>query len=180
MNNKKKKAFVVVGSENPVKIRAVERVFKKIFVQSEVRGVKVDSGVSCQPMSFEQSYKGALNRAEKAFKRFKQADYSLGIEAGIENYSFGYFTAGVVVVIDKKRRVGKGISCQLFLPIKIINQLKKNKELGRVLEVMTGRNIKHQEGAFGLFTDKLITREDVYTQAVVSALGRFLKPDLYE
>jgi len=53
---------VVVGSDNPVKIGAAKNVFKRFFSDVDVDGVKVDSRVSEQPLSREETKRGALNR----------------------------------------------------------------------------------------------------------------------
>lgn len=52
---------VAVGSTNPVKQRAVERVLEE-FAGSVV-AVAVDSGVSEQPSSVEETVAGARNRS---------------------------------------------------------------------------------------------------------------------
>ena len=173
--------LVVVGSQNPVKIKAVKEVFNWFYPAVKIKGVKVASEVADQPMSFKESYQGAVNRAKKSLALFPQADFALGIEGGLQHYSFGWATAGVVVIINQKGVVAKGISSQLFLPSLIIKKIKKGKELGDVLDEITGRkNMKQQEGAFGLFTKNFVSRQQAYVQAVALALARFLKKDLYE
>ncbi|OGD54627.1 hypothetical protein A3J78_01750 [Candidatus Beckwithbacteria bacterium RBG_13_35_6] len=178
---KRKEIIVIVGSENPVKTKAVREVFIKAFKKVKVEGLKINSGVSDQPMSFEQAYIGALNRARKALKKFPESIYSVGIEAGIQKYSFGSATAGVAVILNKNGIIGKGISSQLFFSKKVIKEINKGQELGSVLDDITGRkNVKHQEGAFGLFTNNLVTRKDAYTHAIACALSRFIKKELWQ
>ena len=59
---------VAIGSTNPVKIAAVKSAFKKVWPNKKFtfKGIKVNSGVSHQPMSDIESIKGAGNRAKKA------------------------------------------------------------------------------------------------------------------
>lgn len=170
--------LVIVASQNPVKIKAVKAVFKKAFGQVKIKSVSVSSGVSCQPMSFKEAYLGALNRAKKALEKFEKADFAVGIEGGVEKYCFGWTTGGVVVIINKKREKGVAISSQLELPFKVIKEIRKGKELGVVMEEISGeKNIKQREGAFGYFTNNLVTRQQAYFQAVAFALARFFKED---
>ncbi|MFC1711057.1 inosine/xanthosine triphosphatase [Patescibacteria group bacterium] len=177
---KNKQILVVVGSTNPVKIQACKKAFNKAFENVIVKGIKVDSGVADQPMSFKESFKGALNRVKEIIKSEKNIDFAVGIEGGIQKYSFGSATAGVVVMISKKGIIGKGISSQLFLPEKVLREIKKGKELGTVLdEISLRENVKQKEGAFGLFTNKIVTRESVYIDALVCAMSRFIKKDLF-
>ena len=47
--------LVVVGSQNPVKVKAVKEVFDWFYPAVKIKGVKVSSGVADQPMSFKES-----------------------------------------------------------------------------------------------------------------------------
>lgn len=171
--------LIIVGSQNPVKIQAVQKVFKKVFKKVTVKGKKVSSGVSCQPMSFETAFQGALTRAKQGFLNYKQAAFSVGIEGGLQKYSFGWTTAGVTVILDKKQKIGVAISAQLRLPEEVVRKIKAGKELGLVMEDISGeKNIKQKEGAFGYFSHNLVTREQAYIQAVSFSLSHFLKRDL--
>ncbi len=60
---------VIVGSENKVKVRAVREAFEERFPGAVVEGKSVDSGVSEQPLSLEETIEGAINRAKRAFER---------------------------------------------------------------------------------------------------------------
>ena len=71
---------ILVGSNNPVKINAVQRAFSK-FWDVEISNMEVDSGVSDMPMSDEESIKGALNRAMNAMQ--PNIDFSVGLEGGL-------------------------------------------------------------------------------------------------
>lgn len=177
---KNKKIIVLVGSINPVKIKAVKNVFKKIFKKVEVKGRKSASGVNPQPISFEEAYKGALNRAKNLSKKGEVFDYLVGIEGGIQKYSFGWVTGGAIVIINQKNEIGVGFSPQLLLGSRIIKRIKKGNELGQVLENISGiKDIKQKQGAFGYFTDNLLTREKAYEAGVIFALARFLKKEMY-
>src|SRR5258708_25029535 len=64
---------VAIGSDNPVKIKAVKDAFKTIWPKKKFtfKGYKVPSGVSDQPMSPEECIKGAKNRARRVLKLSK-------------------------------------------------------------------------------------------------------------
>ena len=40
-------------------------------------------------------------------------------------------------------------------------------------------NVKQKQGAIGLLTHGLATRESVYRQAIILAMAPFIHPDLY-
>ena len=94
---------VVVGSKNPVKIQATKEAFEKLWPKKNrsVIGLEVKSGVSDQPMSDEESIKGASNRAKKALKTGK-ADFGIGFEGGLHKIGEKWFDCGWVVVVNKK------------------------------------------------------------------------------
>lgn len=54
---------ILVGSENPVKIEGVKEAFSKYFGCAEIIGIKVDSKISKQPTTNEETFRGAKNRA---------------------------------------------------------------------------------------------------------------------
>jgi non-canonical (house-cleaning) NTP pyrophosphatase len=69
---------VAVGSGNPVKRDATRRVFP----ESRVETVPVDSGVSDQPTSHAETLRGATVRAKRAYCAV-DADLAVGIEGGV-------------------------------------------------------------------------------------------------
>lgn len=172
---------IAVGSNNPVKIQAVCRAFEKIFSNTswKVIGVDVKSGVSNQPMSDLESIKGATNRAKNALKKIN-ADYGVGLEGGVEKIGDKWFDCGWIVIVDKKGQEGIGSSIRMHTPDKMINMVKKGKELGEAIDIIfKQKNAKQKQGHFGLMTDNAITRAEGYRDAVISALSRFIHPELY-
>jgi inosine/xanthosine triphosphatase len=170
---------VGVGSKNPVKINAVRTVFEEMIGGDiKIYGMEVDSGVSDQPMNIDSSYQGALGRAESVFKK-KKVDYAVGLEGGVNEFSFGWFTFGVIVILNDNGDKGVGISPALPLEEKVIKRLKEGEELGDVLEGRSGiNNVKQKQGAFGLYTKGFVSRQKGYEQGVAFALSKFVKKEL--
>jgi non-canonical (house-cleaning) NTP pyrophosphatase len=66
------------------------------------------------------------------------------------------------------------------LPPVIYQALKNGEELGHVMDRMFSTdNVKQRQGAIGLLTNDLATRESVYRQAIILAMAPFIHPDLY-
>jgi len=173
---------VAVGSTNPVKINATKQAFYKVWPTKawEVVGVEVSSGVSNQPMSDEESQKGATNRAKAAIKALK-ADFGVGLEGGIHKTSGLWFDTGWVVVIDKKGTIGIGTSIRMQSPPEMMKYVKKGMELGEIDDMIFGKkNTKHKQGHFGLMSKGVLLREEAYQHGVISALVRFLQPKLFD
>mmetsp|Transcript_10999 Transcript_10999/g.12083 ORF Transcript_10999/g.12083 Transcript_10999/m.12083 type:complete len:135 (-) Transcript_10999:29-433(-) len=72
---------IVVGSTNPLKVKAVQSVFP----QAKVSGLKsFQSSVSEEPEGKLETYQGALYRATYARKQFPLADMWIGVESGFD------------------------------------------------------------------------------------------------
>lgn len=173
---------IVVASTNPVKINTTEIGFAKMFpeMRFEVEGVSVESGVSDQPMTEEETLKGAKNRAENASKKQPKADYWVGIEGGLEEINGGMEAFAWIVVKSKDGVLGKGRTGSFFLPNKVTKLIKEGKELGEADDIVFGRtNSKQSNGAVGILTGDVLTRTTYYEPAVVLALIPFKSPELY-
>lgn len=175
---------VVVASLNPAKIKAVESAFTDSFphTQFSFEGVSVASEVPDQPMSDLETKQGALNRVKNAKLAIEDADYYVGLEAGIE----GHFTYAWMIIeknedliesqANKVKR-GESRSACLMLPPLVLEKVRAGKELGDVMdEVFSTENIKQKGGAIGLLTHHQLTRSSVYHQALILALIPFLNP----
>ncbi len=172
---------IAVGSENPIKIKAVETAFKKVFGKGDVTGVSVSSGVSDMPLSFEEIVDGAKNRAEGALKE-TGADFGVGLEGGFEGKAGFTFLTSFVAVVDKSGVWGYGHGGGLLMPDKIVKKVREEgKELGDVMDEIRGlKNTKQNEGCIGFFTDNLIPRKESFEVSVIRALSRFSKKEMFK
>lgn len=171
---------IAVGSQNPVKIESARRAFKKAFENCEVVGVSVSSGVSDMPMTFEETVQGAKNRAKEAIKK-NNADFGVGLEGGFDKKELGMFLIGFVAVIDKEGKWGYGERGGILIPESVVRKVKEGKELGDVMDEITGeKNTKQREGAIGFFTKGLISRTESFEAAVIQSLAKFFRPEMYD
>lgn len=172
---------IVVGSKNPVKIRAAEAAICDMFSLEKVEciGINAPSGVAEQPMNTEETQLGAINRV-KYCQQHHQADFYVAIEGGVDLFDYGPATFAFVVIANHKQ-MSVGRSCNLPLPVVIYQALQKGEELGHVMDrLFKTDNIKQKGGAIGLLTNNLATRESVYLQATLLALAPFVNTDLYQ
>ena len=170
---------IIVASKNPVKINAALAAFKRMFPAESfaVEGVSVPSGVSDQPMSDAETFRGAWNRASGAMT--VSADYWVGIEGGIEEKS-GDMEAFAWVIIRSTAMSGKGRTATFFLPPQVAELIRAGKELGEADDIVFGRtNSKQENGAVGLLTDNIIDRTSYYVEAATLALIPFKNETLY-
>lgn len=172
--------IVAVGSTNQRKINPVEEVFSHYFKRVRAVGVDVSSGVSEQPRSEDEMFKGALTRAKSALKNTRGASYGVGIEGGIHDFSYGSTEYTIVVIINKKGGIGIGASGGLVLPAKVMRKIRRGKNLEQAIDEMFGtEKIGEGIGMFGVFTKGLVTREGAVRHGVAFALSRFLHKNLY-
>ena len=175
--------LILVGSKNPVKIESVNEAFLNYFPHREVRGIEVNSGVPEQPVN-DDTFLGAKNRADALFLLNKTsglgADFMVGIEGGIMKICDNWFSFGCICIINKDGKSAFGTSSHFPLPEQIINELLKGIELGKVIDNLTNQqNSKQKTGAIGFLTKNIITRRDLYTQGIITALIPFLNPTLF-
>ncbi len=178
---------VVVASHNPIKLRAAQAGFARLFPAQAFafQAVSVPSGVADQPFSSAETLRGALNRASAARERLPAAHYWVGIEGGVGEAPEGELTAGELwafawVVVLGGEQVGKARTGAFMLPPPIAALVRQGKELGEADDIVFGRtNSKQSTGAVGLLTGDVIDRESYYTHAVILALLPFANPRLY-
>jgi inosine/xanthosine triphosphatase len=172
---------VIVASTNPVKIQAARLGFEKMFPDQafDVTPLKIDSQVSDQPMSSEETLQGALNRAMAAARQAPDANYWAGIEGGVEDQG-DEMIAFAWIVIYTPGLVGKGRTGTFYLPAPIVELIRQGKELGEADDIVFKQsNSKQANGAIGILTRNVIDRSGLYEHAVILALVPFKNPGLY-
>jgi len=172
---------VVVGSTNPVKIKATENIMKRVYGEDvEIIGIEVDSGVSVTPLSDEELLKGAINRAKEAMLK-TNADLSVGLEGGIVERCGKYFLTGLAVIMDKNNEISIGYGGGIELPKFVVEEVKKGKELGDVMDSISGiKDSKRKIGGIGILTKGLKTRQEAWEDTLINALAKRLSPELYK
>jgi inosine/xanthosine triphosphatase len=174
--------IIAVGSKNPSKLEAVRSAFQAVWPNEEWQalGVDVKSGVSDQPMSDEESIRGATQRARLALEMIPEAEYSVGLEGGIQKLADQYFDCGWVVVMNGQGELGIGSSAKMPVPAKIMELVFQGTELGFADDQIFGKEMsKHGTGHFGSMTNDVLTRSAAYKDGLVAALSRFIHPDLF-
>ena len=173
---------IIVASQNPVKINATRIAFEKMFPseQFQVEGVIVPSFVADQPMSDEETYEGASNRAENAKIKIPNADFWVGIEGGVEDRETVMDAFGWMVILTKTT-LSDARSCTFPLPPYVTKAVRNGQELGHVNDAFFQmHNSKQGGGAVGSLTDNIVTRMDLYVQPLCLALIPFVKKKLWE
>lgn len=170
---------VAIGSTNPVKCNAVRAVLSPLFPGASFVTVEVPSGVAAQPWGDVETRTGAHNRA-RAARVAAGADLGIGLEGGVQESEFGLLTAAWCVVVAGDGRVGVGGNSCVLLPPPVAAAVRNGMELGEAMDRFVNRaNTKHQNGAIGILTDDLETRQSAYETIIRLALAPLIHPEWY-
>ncbi len=160
---------VYIGSQNPTKIDSV----KNVFFEDEVIGVDVESKVSAQPFSDEETLEGAINRARESVT-MKKADLGIGLEGGVMEIGEDLYLCNWGALIDRKENLYTASGARIRLPDQIKQGLEKGLELGEVMDQFTEKeNVRKNEGAIGIFTNGEIERAEMFIHIVKLLTGQW-------
>lgn len=174
------KCVVALGSKNPVKVYAVSRIMR-LLCNPQVVAVDVPSGVNAQPCGLAETLLGALNRASQAIASVNNAEYGVGIEAGIFSIDGLVLDLQVAVIVDRSERVSIGFSQAFMVPNEWVDELIKGVELAEIASKTLSRpNIGRRLGLIGYLTQGLITRTMLSESALIMALVPRLNSPLYK
>ncbi len=188
------KVYVAVGSTRRPKLNAVWESLSIIGptldpnVRFDVVGVEVESGVGHTPTSREELMRGARQRAEALVRTARERSepwrYFVGLEGGCdvvrENGARRVLLESWAYVTDGSRgfygRSG-GIEVPEALAEEVVD---RGVELSAAIDRFAGgKGIRDAQGAWGVFSNNLITRQDAFRVAVVSAFAPFYNCRVY-
>ncbi|RDI95950.1 inosine/xanthosine triphosphatase [Meiothermus sp. QL-1] len=171
--------MILVGSTNPAKLEPARQVFAEVFPGLGVQGVEVASGVRDQPIGYEETLLGALNRARAALA-WPGAVFGVGLEAGVEFDAEGAWLFNVAVILRVDGRKGLARGGSVLLPPRVAERVRGGEELGRVMDELVGqKDTKKGLGAVGVLTLARLERMEFWRHTLELALPPFLRPELY-
>ena len=189
------KIQVAVGSTRRPKLNAVWEaltVFGPTLdpnAQFEVVGVEVESGVGHTPQSRAELMAGARQRAEALVRLGRDRNeawrYFVGLEGGLdvvhEDGARLVFLENWAYVADGTRGA-YGQSGSILIPAALAAQvLDHGVELAAAIDAYAGgQGIRDAQGAWGILTRNLITRQDAFRVAVINAFAPFFNAALYK
>lgn len=194
MNPNSNTVFVAVGSTRKPKVGAVRDAVASLGQllapdkNIEVVGVEVESGVSHTPTSREELMQGARQRAEAVAKLAKQFgepwDFFVGLEGGLdvihENGLRRVFLESWAYVSDGVSGFfGRSGSIEVAETI-AEEVVDRGVELSVAIDRYAGEvGIRDAQGAWGVLSGNLITRQDSFRIAVIAAFAPFYNAKMY-
>jgi inosine/xanthosine triphosphatase len=181
--------IINIASKNPVKIEAIKWSFTlyEEFRKAKFNSIEVNSGVSNQPKTLEETITGATNRARNAFN---DCDMSVGYEGGIMPSPYartGYFSVGVCSIFDGKE-IYHGFAPSFEYPTEIIKLVfEEDLEISDAFKKAGYRNPNYEEiklgesiGGIGILTRGVVIRETLVSNACHMALLPILNKEKYK
>lgn len=171
-----------MGSLNPVKRRAAEAGFHRAGWRGEVAGIEASSQVEAQPMEMAATRAGALNRASAAGAQAPSARFAVGIEGGCTQLGTTWLEMGWVVVLETSSGISSAATTTGFpLGERIVEHLLlRGANLNDAVEAETGIvEIGRAQGYTGYICATALTRQHAYEDALVAALARWRRPELW-
>ncbi|MBM7597656.1 inosine/xanthosine triphosphatase [Virgibacillus halotolerans] len=160
---------IIIGSKNATKINAVEVVFPSYQVIAK----DVSSKVSAQPMSDEETRQGAINRARQCMQSTNAA-IGIGLEGGIMyvDNQLCLCNWGALVTPDSDVYTASG--ARIALPETFGKQLNNGVELGDLMDNYAEKqNVRQKEGAIGIFTNDIVSRQEMFVHVVKLLRGQW-------
>jgi non-canonical (house-cleaning) NTP pyrophosphatase len=186
---------VAVGSVRPLKLRAVADALELFggsldaSARFDVVGVEAPSGVSHTPTSRAELLAGARGRANAVAalgrERGQSWKYFVGLEGGLdvvhESGRRMAFLESWAFVANAEGRESWGHAGGVMLPESLAAEvLDRGVELSAAIDAFADeRRIRDAQGAWGVLTRDLITRQDVLRTAVINAFAPFFNAAAY-
>jgi inosine/xanthosine triphosphatase len=190
-----KTILIAVGSTRRPKLNAVREALTVLGsrlndnAQFDIASVDVASGVRHTPLSREDMMTGARHRAEElvriAHAKDEPWNYFVGLEGGLDVVRDGLnrrvFLQNWAYVTDGSNHGAFGQSGAVLLPEPLVRRVvDEGVELSEAIDAFAGgHGIRDAQGAWGFLTNDIITRQDAFRLAVISAFTPFFNPSVY-
>lgn len=186
---------IAVGSTRRPKLNAVKEAALAIApllgdgAHLEVVGFEVESGVSNTPSSREELMQGARQRVESLQRvvstQWASADFFIGLEGGLD---VAMEDGGRIVFLESWAYVSDGTrghfgcSGSIELPETLAEEvLSRGAELSAAIDHFAGAvGIRDGQGAWGVLSRNLVSRQDSFRLAVVAAFAPFYNAKMYQ
>ncbi len=178
------KYHILIGSKRVPKVNGVKNALLKLSTHFNFKSddlvieiLDSPSNVSDTPTSIDEIQTGAKNRAVNIFKNNTElTTISIGVEGGIYVVDNRAFLQSWCAVYDGNN-LFYGSSGAIEIPTELKNKIILEKQdLGKVIDEYAGKkNIRSNEGTWGILSNNIITREESFTLAATISLISYFR-----
>jgi len=185
---------ISLGSTRAAKVAAVRAACARIaavdvaWSEAEVIARAVEINAPAMPLTDEELMRGARERAEAARERLKsegaEADLYVGLEGGFHSIPVEgqrhTFLRGWAYAMDAERG-NFGASPSISVPARIVRLVVQGeRELGEVIDEVAGEeDVRSRQGAWGVLSRDLLTRQMSFEAALIAAFAPFYNAKLF-
>lgn len=196
---------ILVGSTRHAKVEGTREALAAIasvdarFGRVELRAFDVTSVAPRMPMTEAEIVGGARERAAAIVRSAPSGDtwYAVGLEGGLDPVSVpagippGRETTASSPVTAVRYALRSwacvtdgsawsyGAGGVVLVPDDVAEAVRAGRELGDVVDGHAGAHVRGTRGAWGVLTCDLVTRQDAFRLAVVSAFAPFYNTSLF-
>lgn len=176
--------IINIGSMNGTKISALKEIAQEydFLSNAQITPIAVQSDVSRQPRSLEETIQGAINRAKSAFNG---CSLSIGIESGFMQAPYtksGYLNTCCCAIYDGTN-VHLGLSSSFEYPVSAVRLvLDDGSDISEVfynLGLAADASVGSKEGAISILTKGRTNRKEYTKESIRAALIHLDNPGLY-
>lgn len=166
---------ITIGSKNAVKVGALEEMVHDypMLKEAVIVPMEIESGVSAQPKTLDETIQGAMNRARGAFQ---DCTYSFGIESGlmaVPNSKSGFMDVCVCAIFDGTE-YHLGLSSAWEAPTRVMkHMLEEGLDMNQAAlraGMTDSPNVGSAEGLVGIMTKGRLTRKEYTKESIRTAL----------
>ena len=151
----------------------MQEVLEEMNVNADLTPVEVESGISEQPLTAEETKTGSINRTKNAFSKCKNADMAVGVEVGYHSNDDGnYEILCYATLIDQNGKQFSAESHRLLLPDFHQDVLKENKYLGDYVREFLDENIDEYSQEVG---EDIRSRKSFIKASIKAVLTEYFK-----
>jgi non-canonical (house-cleaning) NTP pyrophosphatase len=171
-----------LATKNTPKTNALREALEQCpyvaWEEIQILGFQVASWVPDMPLTLSDIRTGAKNRVWEIRRLCPEANFFVGMEAGIYEDSVGdeSWLMGAVYIEDKTGEWHFGYTCHIPAPKAVIRGLHdgSGREMDQIMESLWAPpDTSHSSGSFGMWTDMMLSRSDQFRLAVQCAIAPF-------
>ncbi|MEM1815396.1 MAG: inosine/xanthosine triphosphatase [Sulfolobales archaeon] len=173
---------VCLGTKNPSKVSGVVKAFSDVFGDVSVESIETSTHIPPQPMGLSIVIEGARRRATEAYRKGRECDIGVGVEAGLYLLEDRVFDVQVAYVVTSDGCESLGLSPSFMIPDSFAKALilEGERELDNVADRQFNTfDIGSRGGIIKLLTKSLVTREDLTYYATLMALVPLINKEIY-